>query len=470
VSMTLQAPSAVRIRRRLAAPVAGLVAVAAVAGVAIASNPKIIVVAALAAAGVVAVAKPRIGIAVLWVTGLFYGVVLTLVHGNTTLTLWKDGLVALLFARTILSAEARQRIRSVPRIPLILLAAYAVFLFLGEVHDRYLGLVGLRITFEWVLLLYVSAAWVDWRSLRKGLAWLLPLVVFSVALAIWQTRVGTQGLLQQGYQYDLNVRNAGGFVRAFGASSFGAAFGHGMAVLALAYLALALAPLRAKDRWLGLAGSALAMTGVALSLSRTALVAAAIGAVAMVVMMKRPGVALPRRRLAVPALIIAALAVAIVANRGGSFVVQGFTGHDPSVQARLDRWAQIWHSDRPLVGDGPGAAGVSAAIVAAHRGLPPSVANQYVSDNYYVATLAQYGVVGLILLATFLILLGVRVRGSLRAGHHPPWLPLAGVGVVTYFVVAMVTVNVWEDIASAIFIWTVVGAALSTSDRTTATT
>ena len=42
---------------------------------------------------------------------------------------------------------------------------------------------------------------------------------------------------------------------------------------------------------------------------------------------------------------------------------------------------------------------------------------------------------------------------------------IAGLGAVTYLVVAMVTVNVWEDIASAIFIWTIVGAALATTPR-----
>jgi len=311
----------------------------------------------------------------------------------------------------------------------------------------------------------VSAAWVDARSLRRGLYLFLPLVAFTVGLAIWQSNVGTQGLLQQGYEYDVNVRNAGGFVRALGASTYGAPFGHSMAVLAVVYLSLAIAGQRGRDRWLGLAGSMLAITGVTLSLSRTALVGSAVAALVMLIAAYRRRVSVSSLRRPVPILIVAGLALYLIAQRGGSFVVQGFTGHDPSVEARLSRWSEMWNTDRPLVGDGPGAAGVAAAIVASHRGLPSTVADRYVSDNYYVATVAQYGLFGLVLLVAFLILLGVRGLRSLRTGRHPPWLSIAGLGAVTYLVVAMVTVNVWEDIASAIFIWTIVGAALATTPR-----
>jgi len=461
MSMVLQPRREVVLRGQRALLVAGLLAGAAVAGVALGRDPKLLVLAGLGAAGIFAVAKPRVGIAVLWVTGLLYGFVLSLVHGNTTLTLWKEGLVALLFVRTVLSAEARERIRQVPRLPLLLLAGYALVLLLLEVHDHYLGLMGLRVTFEWVLLVYVSAAWIDARSLHRGLALLLPLVALTVGLAIWQANIGTPALLQQGYEYDVNVRNAGGFVRAFGASTYGAPFGHSMAVLAVVYLSLAIAGRRRKDRWLGLAGSMLAITGVALSLSRTALVGSAAAALVMLITANRHRLSMSHLRRPVPILVVAGLAFWLVAHRGGSFFIQGFTGHDPSVQARLSRWSAMWHADRPLVGDGPGAAGVAAAIVAAHRGLPQSVANRYVSDNYYVATVAQYGIFGLVLLLAFLVLLGVRSVRALRTGRHPPWLSLAGLGVVTYLVVAMVTVNVWEDIGSAIFIWTVAGAALS---------
>ena len=89
MSMVLQPRREVVLRGQRALLVAGLLAGAAVAGVALGRDPKLLVLAGLGAAGIFAVAKPRVGIAVLWVTGLLYGFVLSLVHGNTTLTLWK---------------------------------------------------------------------------------------------------------------------------------------------------------------------------------------------------------------------------------------------------------------------------------------------------------------------------------------------------------------------------------------------
>src|SRR5207249_7860239 len=92
--------------------------------------------------GAVLVARPRIGVGVLWVTGLVYGILLNLAHGNTTLLLWKDFLTAALLLRTLSSAEAREKIRAVPWIPLVSLAGFALILFALEVPDSYTGLMG----------------------------------------------------------------------------------------------------------------------------------------------------------------------------------------------------------------------------------------------------------------------------------------------------------------------------------------
>ena len=120
-----------------------------------------------------------------------------------------------------------------------------------------------------------------------------------------------------------------------------------------------------------------------------------------------------------------------------------------SLHARLTVWSNFLHIPSPLVGEGPGSAGVAPIIVAVRHGIPADFIPSY-TDNYYVASITQYGVIGLVLLLFFLVAIARKLWQALKAANHPPWLALAGLGAFTYLVVAMLAVNSWEDFPAPI--------------------
>lgn len=416
---------------------------------------------ALVAAAVVAVRRPLVGLTLL-LAGYLTGGLQEHLVAVPGLLVWRDVLLAALLLRTAVAG----RLSRVPRLPLAVVLMWAAHvLALAVVRDvpAAATLQGARLLFTGPAVLLVAAAWMTVDDLLRMLTWSAPVVAAATGLAVWQAQTDVSTLLAAGYEYGTTVRHAGGFVRAFGPLDHGLMFGHAMAVLVVVYVAAAWSsrgwPDVTRGHRMVLATTAgLAATGLALSLTRTAVIGAVVATLAVALV--GAGRATGRRALMVGAVVLLGCA-ALVSVRGGAMFTRVLDGEDPSLTARLDTWASLrTHPDADLVtGSGPGTAGAVAQIVDTGADLPT------VTDSWYAAVLVQYGVLGLVVLIVFMALLlaglpPTRIRTSPAAA--------AAWGVVVHLGVTMATYNVWEELAAAVPAFLVLGAGLAapvTADR-----
>jgi hypothetical protein len=402
----------------------------------------------------------RGGIALLWFTALFDGVLVRMLAGTPIRLGWRDLVLAGLLALTVIVPEARRRARAVPLWPLLVWAAAGVLsLALSDVAPD-LAVRGLRATFWWVTVVYVSAAWVEDRHVRRGLVLLVPVLAGIVVFAGWQVLVGREHLLDLGYEYGLNIREAAGRVRAFGTFVYDGPFAHSMAVFAVAYVGFVTAARSRRERLVAVAGLLLCLLGILLALNRAAFLAAVVGgAVVAWTLRGAPVPDVDWRRLGRVAAVAAVVAVAVLAVRGGDFFVSVLDPQTDSVADRLRIWPTLVAVDDPVLGDGPGVVGAAAFTEDITAGAPVATAARHVTDNYYLATFAQYGIVGVVALVAFLVLLWRALGRPARGGA--PWLAATGRGAVTFLAFVMVIVNLWDDFPTPVFLWTFVGAAVA---------
>ena len=427
-----------------------------VAGLLVTTGPAPFAVA-LALGVLLAVAiRPFLGVLLSLSVALTYGVYVARTGGGAFL-IGKDVLVGAIAVGVAIRWSDR-RPTSFPTAPFgILLATALTSVALGRSTDLGTTVGGLRILFEWVIFGYVASLVIDDRRLRALLLIVSPLVVINALLAIQQSRVGAVALTREGYEYGSIVRQIGGTVRAFGMMPYGIPFGHSMALLAIACLAFVV---RSSRRDVILFGSIglLAVANLILSVNRTALLGLAVASI--VVLWSSGHLAIRKMSTAhlVGGVVLVVLLTLVGPGRqliGG--VVQG--AGNTSVKTRLDTWGGV-SLDHVLFGDGPGTAG-AAAVGRQIGGVTPRYA---VVDNQYLSILLQLGVVGL---AAFALSVTVLVRRTLRLARRPDASTASIIGLATlaYFVVAMASLNVWEDYPTVVLVWLFVGAGLGGTPR-----
>lgn len=279
----------------------------------------------------------------------------------------------------------------------------------------------------------------EWWATWNGIA---VAVAANFVIALWQMRIGAEGLSALGFEYGRELRLAEGSFRAFGGFLYAAPLGHFMAIAALCWVGMLFssAPSRALP-WIWV--PALAGMGLVLSLNRTA-VMASVGAVVIV--------AIRRRRVLAVALVGAVVGITFFTFAGSEsqrLLGEGASMNTPSVAARVDIW-QRRLADLSLLGDGPGSAG--AAVERTNPGAltgdivtVPNTADliaQGVVDNQYVAWLYSYGIIGggLLIGAWMWALIGRLTRQPYAEAAEA-----AGQLVAAFSIIAAIAANFWEE-------------------------
>lgn len=353
---------------------------------------------------------------------------------------WKEAFVAILVLRAVR--------RRVPNSGEVITACFvaAVFLSYALAYDAADVAWGAKI-----LVLFAAGGWAVHR-LASGDEWAWVFAALSMAaasnivVALWQLSVGVPHLLDLGFIYGDSVRHASGELRAFGAFNYGAPYAYTMAVAALGWASLVFA----RERRAALVTSwvpACAVAGIALSLSRIALVGVAVAVFAGLL-----------RHRASPGILAAAAgaAIAVAAASGPAvraFISEGFTLQADSLVARLEIWRGRL-AEVSTFGQGPASAG--AAFERAGETVPGEGSG--VVDNLYLSWAYQYGViVGVAVITVWAVaLMSTYVRhgrGDASAVHA---------GLVSVFaLVAAFAVNFWEEFPLNFLVATLVGLAFA---------
>ena len=322
--------------------------------------------------------------------------------------------------------------RYVGYLVLILLGLYVVDV--GGGHGA-AWLQGVRLTGEPLLLLLVG--WTlpnPRRNLRYALGALLITGCVVAFYGLLQQGLGGATLVSLGYSYNDQVRNVSGLLRSFG--TFDDPFGYA------SYLTFAIAVLifwRRRDALTWPIG-ALLLLGLTVSYVRTA----ALFLVAFAALI------LLRGRQIVPALAfvtaIAVVAVLSLGSAGGSqtnaypVLTKGggsqlvnrpvgsvvLNGRVSAWKAALGNKPQDWILGRGVGKVGTAAARASYSITPSTTAASSSASSSNVAvDSGYLATMADVGIVGLLVqLALFWRLLSLGAKAA-RAGEHAGWVALA---------------------------------------------
>ena len=294
----------------------------------------------------------------------------------------------------------------------------------------------MKVTMLPLLALLVGLNLGDLRSWEHCRIPLFVLVLGNALAAGWQVKAGVDGLIEYGYEYGDTVRIFDGAVRAFGLLPRDNIAAQTMAVVlifAIWHVS------NNKDRralYVLIALSALIL--IILSRNRTALLAVILG-IWMV---------LPRGRVDAG---LARFVFAFLAAGSLAIGVQlSLLGTGNSLIDRLSVWANAVSNVNALFGGGPGTVGVTAFTTLAGK-LP--IENP--GDNYFVTTAAQFGLLGFISLGFFIFWLF-----SISKMTSGPTRSLA-VALVVFFTVSLVTNNTFEEVPSALFLFLLLGCAIS---------
>lgn len=353
--------------------------------------------------------RPQRGLLLLAAFTPFNGL-LVIVPGGTAFAYWKEALLALTLLTTFVAPRTALRglggtgpAPSLPWWPA--LAALAAFgTVSGLVTAGALGLFAIKITFFYTLILVVL-----WRAPFTAIdrdrlvSILMGVGLLTALVGLWQQIVGGAYLVELGYQYNQQVRTAGGFLRSF--STFDAPFAFGLYVMTALVVgsAVALAEPRRPRNLLFLCSTPVLVAGMGVSIVRASYLGLAVGLLWLGVHRYR--------RLLIALAALAAAAVIAIPLVNTKVITTLFSSN--SLDQRGSGWSEILSDilTHPF-GLGLGASGSAADRIAKARGQTAGV--PYQPDNYYVKIALELGPVGLWL---FLLLLSTAVVSTLHAAR-----------------------------------------------------
>ena len=367
---------------------------------------------------------------------------------------WKEALVLV----TLICAwlrRVRPGDRTHPPLYMPWWPAAALFAVIGCVSAvavfGLIGVVAIKVTFFYLSL--VAVLWFapfDARDRDHLITVLMGMATLTSFYGLVQLAVGPGVLISLGYQWDRDVRTAGGLLRVF--STFSQPFPFGLYVM-LALLvagAVALADPRRRRNAVFLALSPVLAVAMAASVVRAAILGLAVGLIWM---------ALQRFRQLGAALVAAAVAsVAVVAVLPASLTETFFSSS--SLGQRSAGWSAIIDSIlvHP-VGRGLGSSGAAADRMSTAQGVEfAGLSTNYQPDNYYVKMLLELGPIGL---WVFLALIITALVWTTRMGATLPGQDGAlALGVSASIVAAMfacVVATYFEIFPIDAFFWLLLG-------------
>ena len=320
---------------------------------------------------------------------------------------------------------------------------------------------GVRLIFEPVALLLVGFSL---RDSRRTLRWgVLSLAATGAVVGLYgfvQQAIGIQGLMNLGYTYGSEVREAYGQLRSFGTLA------EPFAYAGFLLLGLAATLLWTRRGAFARIVTPLLVLGLAVSFVRTA----ALVAIAVL------GLALARRghgRFAVLLLLTSVTAAATVFAIGSQQASTRVVEVSPNQYLTLNGRTTLWEEQigtappRWVLGRGVGAIGTASerATATLTGGERSDAESGGVVDSAYLAIVADVGLFGLgLLLALFLRLLLLGWRAA-RNGQRSGWL---AVGLLTVLMLDALTRESLTGFPSAYIGMLVVGIALATWRRSDA--
>jgi O-Antigen ligase len=341
-------------------------------------------------------------------------------------------------------------------VPLVSAAALLIVTYLLNVDGGH-GVAwaqGVRLACEPMLLLLAGLGLEHpRRTLRWGLTSLIGTACVVAVVGLVQQALGPSRLVGYGYSFDLQVRTIHGHFRSFG--TLDDPFGYA------AFLLLGLAALlftRRRDV-LAYACGALLLVGIAVSYVRTA----ALIAVALLALY----LARQRRFVTSIALLLAVAATAVVVLVNAQ-ATQTRTYQSPSAALTLNGRTSAWKAalGTPLqwfVGQGVGAVGTAASRARYSLSQTAAQAKQNQTqavDSGYFATIADVGVIGLVvLLVVFGRALTLGARAA-RRGDQAGWVAL---GLLAVMLIDALTRASFTGFPSAFLGTLLIGVALAAS-------
>jgi len=353
--------------------------------------------------------RPQRGLLALAALTPFNGL-LALVPGGSSAAYWKEALLGLTLAATMVAparalrgAEGAGPAASLPWWPAV--AALTLFGSISAVATAGLvGLYAIKITFFYLLIPLVL-----WRAPftardRDALVSILMLMgLVTAVVGLWQQLVGGAYLVNLGYSYNDQVRTAGGILRSF--STFDAPFAFGLYVMTSLLVggAVALAEPRRLRNALFLCATPVLLAGMGVSIVRASYLGLAVGLLWL---------AVHRFHKLLAIFAVAAVTAPVVLLLASSTALAPLFS-STSLDQRGSGWSSILSDvlNHPL-GSGLGASGSAAARIAKAAGR--SASTTYQPDNYYVKIALELGPVGLWL---FILTLVCVIVSTLRAAR-----------------------------------------------------
>ena len=321
----------------------------------------------------------------------------------------------------------------------------------GAYGDAWLQ--GLRLTAEPLLLLVVG---LSVRHPRRVLRWGLGSLVTTSCLValygLYQQRLGEWGLIGMGYEWDIHVRTIDGHLRSFGTLDDPFAYS------AFLLFGIATVMFFRTPRAVVVFVLPLLLAGLAASWVRTA----------VVVLAALTSLWLARRgKLAVAAILLAAAVAASVAlivtlRATETRTVQTAPSVFLSINGRTGVWKTVL-GDRSqwLFGRGVGDVGTAAdrATFGVYQTRSSADAKRGTAvDSGYLATVADVGLVGLVVLLGLLVRLGHLCAAAARRGSEAGWV---GAALFTVMVLDAVTRASFIGFPTAFLGMLLVGTAIA---------
>jgi len=290
---------------------------------------------------------------------------------------------------------------------------------------------GVRLTVEPLLLLLVG---LSVRRPRRVLQWGLVSLVATTCLValygLYQQRLGEWGLIEMGYQFDIHVRTIDGHLRSFGTLDDPFAYA---AFLLFGIVAVAFSRMRGLVAVVVLP---LLLVGLAASWVRTA--AVVFTALASLWLARRGEGAVAAILLA--ASVAGSVALLVTLQATETRTVQTAPSVFLSINGRTDVWKTVLgeKSQWPF---GRGVGDVGTAADRAKFGVYQSRSDAEATrgpavDSGYLATVADVGLVGLVLLLALLTRVGQLCAAAARRGDDAGWV---GAALLTVMVLDAIT-------------------------------
>jgi hypothetical protein len=317
---------------------------------------------------------------------------------------------------------------------------------------------GVRLSAEPLLLLLAGLTAADARrTLRWALRSLVATTVAVALIGLGQQLIGQEGLVRLGYEWDLHIRTIDGYLRSFGTLDDSFAY----ATFLIFGLAAAIFSLRRGP--LAYAVGVVLLAGIAASLVRTA----------VVILAALLGLWLARQnRVHVAALVLGAATLSgILILLVGSGATEGRTLRvDPTVYLTINGRTDVWGvalgspSEWPF-GRGVGEVGTAAnrATFGIYRSEEEALnAPSFAVDSGYFATVADVGIVGLLVLLALFARLIVLAWRAIARGHAAGWV---AAGLLASLLLDAVTRASFNGFPTAFLGLLLVGLALAAAEE-----